>query len=76
MARIFGDDVVVTLDDVHINHNTHQLVYRKGDDKDGLEHVATHQGLTPEVERAMEERGGKMVKANGVEHKEIVGETV
>ncbi|OAG05580.1 MFS general substrate transporter [Paraphaeosphaeria sporulosa] len=65
MARIFGDDVVVTLDDVHINHNTHQLVYRTGDEKDGLEHVATHQGLTPEVERA--------IKANAAEHKETVG---
>jgi hypothetical protein len=76
MARIFGDDVVVALDDVHIDHNTHQLVYRKGDEQDGLERLATHQGLTPETEQVVKEGRRKMVKANGVEHKEIVRETV
>jgi hypothetical protein len=40
MARIFGDEVVVNLDDVHINHDTHELVIGGG----ALEYVATHQG--------------------------------
>lgn len=70
MARIFGDDVVVTLDDVHINHNTHQLVYRQGDEKNGLEHVATYQGLTPEMEETMREEAAKSKKTDATEHKE------
>jgi hypothetical protein len=44
MARIFGDEVVVNLDDVHINHDTHELVIGGG----ALEHVATHQGREKE----------------------------
>jgi len=47
MARIFGDDVVVNLDDVHINHDTHELVIGE----EMLEHVATYQGTNPKVEK-------------------------
>jgi hypothetical protein len=65
MARIFGDDVVVNLDDVH-NHDTHELVIGGG----ALEHVATHQGITPEAERALREAGEK---EDGKVHKEVVG---
>ncbi|KAF2107746.1 general substrate transporter [Lophiotrema nucula] len=52
MAKIFGEteDVVVFTDDLHVDHNTHELVVaRKGE----LEHVATHQGVTPEIEKAI-----------------------
>jgi hypothetical protein len=41
MARIFGDEVVVNLDDVQINHDTHELVIGGG----ALEHVATYQDV-------------------------------
>jgi hypothetical protein len=71
MARIFGDDVVVTLDDVHINHNTHELVIGGGD-KGGLEHVATHQNMTPEVERAIREEHDRREKEEGKIHREDV----
>jgi hypothetical protein len=46
MARIFGDDVVVNLDDVHIDHDTHELVLGG----EMLEHVATYQVTNPEAE--------------------------
>jgi hypothetical protein len=72
MARIFGDDVVVTLDDVHINHNTRELVVGRGE-KDGLEHVATHQGMTPEVERAIQEEHNRREKEEEKVHRENIG---
>ncbi|KAF2656472.1 MFS general substrate transporter [Lophiostoma macrostomum CBS 122681] len=54
MAKIFGDteDIVVFSSDVHVDHNTHELVVGS---KNGLEHVATHQGMTPEIEKAIHE---------------------
>ena len=70
MARIFGDEVVVTLDDVHINHTTHEMVVG-GDEKGGLEHVATHQGVTPEIAQAIQEEEERK-KTGRVEHKERV----
>lgn len=69
MARIFGDEVVVKLEDVHINHNTHELVIG-GVEKNGLEHVATHQGLTPEIEAALKAEREKVGKTTDHEHKE------
>ena len=59
MAKIFGDteDVVVFSSDLHIDYNTHELVVER---KGGLEHVATHQGMSPEIEKAI------------AEHKEVV----
>jgi hypothetical protein len=71
MARIFGDDVVVTLDNVHINHNTHELVIGNGE-KDGLEHVATHQGMTPEVEKAIREEHDRREKEGEKIHRETI----
>lgn len=71
MARIFGDNVVVTLDDVHINHDTHELVIGGGE-KGGLEHVATHQGVTPEIEQAIREEQARLGKTGAGEHKEHV----
>lgn len=72
MARIFGDEVVVTLDDVHINHDTHELVIG-GREKDGLEHVATHQGITPDIAAALEaEREKAVMTEGGKEHKEDI----
>lgn len=75
MARIFGDEVVVTLDDVHINHDTHELVIGHGE-KGGLEHVATHQGVTPEIENAIREELDKEEKAGRKVHREDVNERV
>ena len=72
MARIFGDEVVVTLDDVHINHNTHELVIGHSE-KGGLEHVATHQGVTPEIEQAIREELDKSEKSKNKEHRENIG---
>jgi len=53
MAKIFGDteDVVVWSKDLRIDHNTHELVV----DKNGLEHVTTHQGVNSEIEKAVTE---------------------
>jgi hypothetical protein len=54
MAKIFGDTegIMVFSSDLHIDHNTHELVVGG---KDGLEHVATHQGMTPEMEKTIHE---------------------
>jgi hypothetical protein len=62
MAKIFGDteDIMVFSSDLHIDHNTHELVVGG---KDGLEHIATHQGLTPEMEKQMNERREKVTDA-------------
>lgn len=58
MAKIFGDtdDVMVFASDLHVDHNTHELVVGG---KSGLEHVATHQGITPEIEKAIHEHREK-----------------
>lgn len=56
MAKIFGDtdDVIVYAEDIHIDRNTHELVVDKhGGRGTGLTHVATEQGITPEIEKAM-----------------------
>ncbi|KAF2469502.1 general substrate transporter [Lindgomyces ingoldianus] len=55
MAKIFGDteDVVVFSSDLHIDQNTHELVVTAREGK--LEHVATHQGVTPEIEKQIVE---------------------
>lgn len=71
MARIFGDDVVVNLGDVHINHNTHELIVGSGKEN-GLEHVATHQGMTPEVEMAIREEHDRREKEGNMVHEENV----
>ena len=57
MAKIFGetDDVVVFSSDLHIDHNTHELVVGAREGKGGLQHVATHQGITPEIEKEIAE---------------------
>lgn len=73
MARIFGDDVVVKLDDVHINHNTHELIVGTGE-RNGLTHVATHQGMTPEVEMAIREEHDKREKEVNTVQKENVSD--
>ncbi len=62
MAKVFGEseDVVVFTSDLHVDHNTHELVVaRKGE----LEHVATHQGVTPEIEKAIAEHHEKVTAA-------------
>jgi hypothetical protein len=66
MAKIFGDEVVVNLDDVHINQDTHELVVGGG----ALEHVATHQGITPEAAKIL---GEHREKEEGRVYKEDVG---
>lgn len=66
MAKIFGEteDVVVWSEDVVVDHNTHQLVVREhGRGDKGLEHVATNQGLTPEIEKAIAEHDEKSTHA-------------
>jgi hypothetical protein len=72
MARIFGDEVVVNLDDVHINHNTHELIVGSGDG--GLHHVATHQGMVPAVEKAVGEKHDRREKEENKVHREDVRE--
>ncbi|KAF2492557.1 MFS general substrate transporter [Lophium mytilinum] len=57
MAKIFGDteDIMVYAEDIHVDHNTHELVVAAHGDKsgEGLTHVATHQGLTPNMEKEL-----------------------
>jgi hypothetical protein len=57
MSRIFGDtdNVAVLSENVHVNHDTHELVIGK----DGLSHVATHQGITEEMKQQMIEHREK-----------------
>lgn len=56
MAKIFGDteDVIVYAEDILIDHNTHELVVKTHGGRDtGLTYVATEQGITPEIEKAI-----------------------
>ena len=56
MAKIFGDteDVIVYAEDILIDHNTHELVVKEhGGSGTGLTYVATEQGITPEIEKAI-----------------------
>jgi hypothetical protein len=56
MAKIFGDteDVMVYAEDILIDHNTHELVVKKhGGSGTGLTNMATEQGITPEIEKAI-----------------------
>jgi hypothetical protein len=43
MAKLFGDtdDIMVYAEDIHIDHNTHELVVEAHGEKNGLAHVAT-----------------------------------
>lgn len=43
MAKLFGDtdDIIVYAADIHIDHNTHELVVEAHGEKNGLVHVAT-----------------------------------
>lgn len=43
MAKLFGDtdDIMVYAEDIHIDHNTHDLVVEAHGEKNGLVHVAT-----------------------------------
>ncbi|OCL05855.1 MFS general substrate transporter [Glonium stellatum] len=53
-GKIFGDteDVIVYAEDIHIDHNTHELVIQKHGGRDaGLTHVATEQGTTLEIKK-------------------------
>jgi hypothetical protein len=61
MARIFGDtdDVVVFSENVHVDHNTHELVV----ENEGLSHVATHQGITEEIKQKIVEHREKITDA-------------
>jgi hypothetical protein len=61
MAKIFGDtdDVVVFSENVHVDHNTHELVI----DNEGLSHVATHQGITEEIKQGIVEHREKVTDA-------------
>ena len=50
MAKIFGDtdDVMVYAEDIHVDHNTHEVVV-EAHGKEGLTHVATADGyVNPE----------------------------
>lgn len=62
MAKIFGDteDIMVFSSDLHIDHNTHELVVS---DKGGLEHVATHQGMTAKMGKEINEHREKVTSA-------------
>ena len=56
MAKIFGDteDVIVYAEDILIDHNTHELVVKEHGGRDtGFTYVATEQGITPEIEKAI-----------------------
>jgi hypothetical protein len=43
MAKLFGDtdDIMVYAEDIHIDHNTHELVVEEHGKENGLTHVAT-----------------------------------
>lgn len=59
MAKIFGDtdDIMVYAADIHIDHNTHELIVEAHDGKgDGLVHVATELGHEHSEKTAMEHR--------------------
>jgi hypothetical protein len=70
MARIFGDEVVVTLGDVSVNRDTHELVVGK-EGENGLQHVATHQGMTPEMERVLREEREEREKGEVVRREDV-----
>lgn len=43
MAKLFGDgeDIMVYAEDIHVDHNTHELVVEAHGEKNGLVHIAT-----------------------------------
>lgn len=51
MSLIFGDEVNLMLNNVHVKHNAHQPAYRTVDKMDTLERVATDQRLLSVIER-------------------------
>lgn len=62
MAKIFGDvdDIMVFSSDLHVDHNTHELVVGG---KGGLEHVATHQGVAADMEKDINEHRERVTNA-------------
>ena len=47
MARLFGDDddIAVYADNIHVDHNTHELVIDEYGRAHGIHHVATEAGV-------------------------------
>lgn len=50
MAKIFGEteEIMVWSDDLHVDHNTHELIVEEHGTDHGLKHVATEAGLKTE----------------------------
>ena len=59
IAKIFGetDEIMVFSEDLHVDHNTHQLVVEEhGHHGEGLTHVATEAGLEKAVVEQVEQK--------------------
>lgn len=65
MARLFGDDddIAVYADDIHVDHNTHELVIDEHGRTDGIHRVATEAGAPPKEIR--EKQGGQEIESAG-----------
>jgi hypothetical protein len=53
MAKLFGDtdDIMVYAEDIHIDHNTHELVVEEHGKEHGLTHVATEADRSGHAEK-------------------------
>lgn len=56
MAKLFGDEVAVYADDIHVDHNTHELVVEEHGADEGMHRVATEAGV-PGENHVVSEKG-------------------
>ena len=78
MAKLFGDtdDIAVFSDDIHVDHNTHELVV-EAHDGTHVQRVATEAGVppgTPKIRRSVDANyDGKNDDARVVEDEKVAG---
>lgn len=66
MAKLFGDsdDIAVYADDIHMDHNTHELVVDEHGRSDGMRRVATEAGV-PEKHVAQDKHDAQEIESAG-----------
>lgn len=78
MAKLFGDtdDIAVFSDDIHVDHNTHELVV-EAHDGSHVQRVATEAGVppgTPKIRRSVDANyDEKLGEARIVEDEKVAG---
>ena len=70
MAKLFGDDVAVLAQDIHLDHNTHEL-YINGHDGVDVRKIATEVAVPPGA-TPRNSIQGEHEKQNGVDQSRVV----